>query len=61
METELAGDWFATDAGRKQIGKWPRRRLLDPDACDEALVWLLSDQSRNVTGAEIVIDDAQSL
>jgi NAD(P)-dependent dehydrogenase (short-subunit alcohol dehydrogenase family) len=61
IRTELAGDWFDTEGGKKQMAKWPRRPLLDEDALDEALVWLLSDASRNVTGSDIVIDDGQSL
>ena len=61
IQTELAGDWFATEGGQKQISKWPRRRLLESDALDEALLWLLSDASRSVTGSEIVVDDGQSL
>lgn len=61
IRTELAGDWFDTEGGARQMAKWPRRRLLDEDALDEALLWLLSDASRNVTGSEIVVDDGQSL
>lgn len=61
VATELAGDWFDSEAGQKQLKSWPRRRLMEADALDEALVWLLSDQSRYVTGTEITIDDGQSL
>lgn len=61
IQTELAGDWFTTEAGHRQMSKWPRRRLLNPEALDEALVWLLSDASANVTGSELVVDDGQSL
>jgi len=61
IRTELAGDWFDGAAGQKQVSSWPRRRLMAPDALDEAIVWLLSDQSRYVTGTEITIDDGQSL
>lgn len=61
VATELAGDWFDSEAGQKQVRSWPRRRPMNADALDEALVWLLSNQSRFVTGTDITIDDGQSL
>ena len=27
IATEMNGEWFETEGGAKQIGKWPRRRL----------------------------------
>lgn len=61
IPSELASDWFATEGGRKHVNTWPRRRLLDEDALDEMLIFLLSDASRNVTGSDFTIDDGQSL
>jgi NAD(P)-dependent dehydrogenase (short-subunit alcohol dehydrogenase family) len=61
IESELAGDWFETEGGQRHIKTWPRRRMLDEDALDETLVFLLSDASRNVTGSDMIIDDGQSL
>ena len=61
IRSELAGDWFETEGGRKQMSKWPRRRILDEDALDPMLVYLLSDESKGVTGADFTIDDGQSL
>ncbi|MBN8608592.1 MAG: SDR family NAD(P)-dependent oxidoreductase [Caulobacterales bacterium] len=61
IRSELAGDWFDTEGGKKQINSWPRRRMLDDDALDATLLFLLSDASRNVTGSDFVIDDGQSL
>lgn len=61
IRSELAGDWFDTDGGQRQMAKWPRRRLLDEDALDATLLYLLSDQSAGVTGSDFVIDDGQSL
>lgn len=61
IRSELAGDWFETEGGKKQINSWPRRRMLDDDALDATLLYLLSDASRNVTGSDFVVDDGQSL
>lgn len=61
IKSELAGDWFDTEGGQKQMNKWPRRRILDEDALDPMLVYLLSDESKGVTGADFTIDDGQSL
>jgi NAD(P)-dependent dehydrogenase (short-subunit alcohol dehydrogenase family) len=59
--SELAGDWFETEGGRRQMSRWPRQRLMDDDALDAMLLYLLSDASAGVTGSEFVIDDGQSL
>lgn len=59
--SELSGDWFGTEEGRKHMSSWPRGRMLDDDALDHSLLYLLSDASANVTGTDIVIDDGQSL
>jgi NAD(P)-dependent dehydrogenase (short-subunit alcohol dehydrogenase family) len=61
IQSELAGDWFETEGGQKQMTKWPRRRMLDEDALDPTLLYLLSDASKGVTGADFTIDDGQSL
>lgn len=61
IQSELAGDWFETEGGQKQMSKWPRRRMLDEDALDPMLVYLLSDDSKGVTGSDFTIDDGQSL
>lgn len=61
METELNSDWFRTEGGQKQIGTWPRRRLMGADALDEMLVYLASDASKYVTGSVMTVDDGQSL
>lgn len=61
VQTELAGGWFQTEGGQKQIASWPRRRLMDASALDDTLVFLLSDASQQVTGSDFTIDDGQSL
>lgn len=61
IETEINADWFATDAGRAQIEGFPRRRLMDGDALDQALLLLAGPAARFITGTIIVVDDGQSL
>ncbi|WP_375383099.1 SDR family NAD(P)-dependent oxidoreductase [uncultured Sphingomonas sp.] len=61
IASELAGDWFDTEGGQRHMATWPRRRMLDEDALDETLLFLLSDASRNVTGSDMIVDDGQSL
>jgi NAD(P)-dependent dehydrogenase (short-subunit alcohol dehydrogenase family) len=61
IRSELAGDWFDTEGGQRQMARWPRRRLLEEDSLDDTLLYLLSDNSAGVTGSEFVVDDGQSL
>ncbi|QIG81061.1 SDR family NAD(P)-dependent oxidoreductase [Stakelama tenebrarum] len=61
IETDLNSDWFNTEGGRKQIAKWPRRRLMGADSLDGALLYLASDASAYVTGSVMTVDDGQSL
>ncbi len=61
IPTEINADWFASEHGRDDIASLHRRRLLDRDALDDMLIYLLSDRSRQVTGATFTIDDGQSL
>lgn len=61
VKTEINGEWFETEAGAKQIGKFNRRRLMDESALDSMLLYLSSDASAPVTGTTFTIDDGQSL
>lgn len=61
IETEINADWFATDPGRAQINGFPRRRLMDDDALDQALMLLAGPAARFITGSIITVDDGQSL
>lgn len=61
IRSELAGDWFETEGGQRQMARWPRKRLLEEDALDSMLLYLLSDASVGITGADFTIDDGQSL
>ena len=61
IQTEIAGDWFQTDGGARQIAGWHRRRMMPLDSLDAMLLYFSSDASAHVTGAVIDIDDGQSL
>ncbi|PKB14441.1 NADP-dependent 3-hydroxy acid dehydrogenase YdfG [Novosphingobium kunmingense] len=61
IQTEVAGDWFQTEGGARQIAAFHRRRLCPIEALDEPLILLCSDASRHITGATITIDDGQVL
>lgn len=61
IETEINSDWFATDAGKAQIAGFPRQRLMEGDALDQALLLLTGPAARFITGSIITIDDGQSL
>lgn len=61
VETEINADWFATEGGRKQIGRFPRRRLMEAEALDAALLMLAGDPARQITGSAFTIDDGQML
>ncbi len=61
IETDLNRDWFASEGGKKQIARWPRRRLLRPDDLDPIVSYLASDASARVTGAVFTVDDGQTL
>jgi NAD(P)-dependent dehydrogenase (short-subunit alcohol dehydrogenase family) len=59
FKTELNDKWFESEAGQKQIHRFPRRRLMDSEDVLGAALYLLSDQARATTGASLAIDDAQ--
>lgn len=61
IETEINAHWFATEGGQRQIKGFPRRRLMDEDALDEALLMLSGHSARFITGSLITIDDGQGL
>jgi NAD(P)-dependent dehydrogenase (short-subunit alcohol dehydrogenase family) len=61
FDSEMADRWVDSDFGRKLIANFPRRRLLEEGNLDVPLLFLCSDLSLGVTGAEFTIDDGQSL
>jgi len=61
IQTEINDGMFDTSYGKKMLAAWPRRRLIDADALDGAMLFLCSDQSRQITGSIITVDDGQTL
>ena len=61
IETDLNGDWFRTEGGKRQIARWPRRRLMEAGSLDATVLHLASDASAFVTGSVVTIDDGQTL
>ena len=61
IQTELSGDWFASEGGKAQVAAFHRRRLQPIAALDAPLLYLCSDASAHTTGAVFTIDDGQSL
>lgn len=61
VATELTEEWLNGEGGAKTIGKSPRRRIMDETSLDEALLFLCSDAAKFVTGADVLVDDAQSI
>jgi len=61
IETEINAHWFKTEGGAKQIKSFPRRRLMDEDVLDEALLMLSGRAGGAITGSLFTIDDGQGL
>jgi NAD(P)-dependent dehydrogenase (short-subunit alcohol dehydrogenase family) len=61
VATELTEEWLAGPGGQKTIGKAPRRRIMDANSLDEAVLFLCSDGAKFVTGTDVLVDDAQSM
>lgn len=61
IETDINSDWFKTEGGQKQLKGFPRRRLMDAQDLDAALLMLAGPAGKAITGTVITIDDGQSL
>jgi len=61
IDTEINGDWFEQEGGKAQIAAFHRRRIMELTALDDMMLYLASDASKAITGAEFIIDDGQSL
>jgi NAD(P)-dependent dehydrogenase (short-subunit alcohol dehydrogenase family) len=56
FETDLNGDFLASEAGAMIRRRIPQRRFGKPEELDGALLLLCSDASRFVTGSVIAVD-----
>jgi len=61
VATELTDEWLNGEGGQKTIGKTPRRRVMEKESLDEAILFLCSDGAKFVTGTDVLVDDAQSM
>jgi NAD(P)-dependent dehydrogenase (short-subunit alcohol dehydrogenase family) len=59
--TNINAEWFASEGGKKQMQRWPRKRLMKEEDLYFQAAYLMSDISGSVTGTSIVIDDGQML
>jgi NAD(P)-dependent dehydrogenase (short-subunit alcohol dehydrogenase family) len=61
IRTAINDAWFDTEPGKKQIVRFPKRRLMGEEGLDAMILFLCSDASEFVTGADFVLDDGQTL
>ncbi|MEL7317799.1 MAG: SDR family oxidoreductase [Pseudomonadota bacterium] len=61
IRTDINADWFETEPGKKQIQRFPRKRLMGEEGLDGPVLFLCSDEAEFVTGANFVLDDGQTL
>ena len=61
ISTELNDEFLESEAGKKMIAGFPRRRTMREDDLDATVLHLLSDASRGITGAAFDLDDGQGL
>src|SRR3546814_12722612 len=50
FESEMTADLFGSEAGRKFVATFPRRRLRPPGDLDAPLLMLCSDAALGITG-----------
>lgn len=61
IQTEIAGDWFQTEGGARQVAAFNRQRMCPIEALDQPLLLFASDAARHITGATLTVDDGQAL
>ena len=61
IRTAINDAWFDTELGKKQVARFPKRRLMDEQGLDAMILFLCSDASDFVTGTDFVLDDGQTL
>ncbi|MEP3422661.1 MAG: SDR family NAD(P)-dependent oxidoreductase [Erythrobacter sp.] len=61
IRTAINDEWFDTDSGKKQIARFPKKRLMGEEGLDAPVLFLCSDAAEFVTGTDFVLDDGQTL
>ncbi|KWV91325.1 SDR family NAD(P)-dependent oxidoreductase [Erythrobacter sp. YT30] len=61
IRTAINDEWFDTEPGKKQIARFPKKRLMGEEGLDGPVLFLCSDAAEYVTGADFVLDDGQTL
>ncbi|MFN3231779.1 MAG: SDR family NAD(P)-dependent oxidoreductase [Alphaproteobacteria bacterium] len=61
IRTEMNDDLWESDVGQRMINAWPTRRVGKDTDLNGLLLLLASDEGDFITGANIKIDDGQSL
>jgi len=61
IRTDINADWFDTEPGKRQMARFPRKRLMGEEGLDAALLMLCSDAAEYITGTDFVLDDGQTL
>ena len=61
IRTAINDEWFDTEAGKRQITRYPKRRLMGEEGLDGPVLYLCSDAAEFVTGSDFVLDDGQTL
>ncbi len=61
IRTAINDEWFDTEPGKKQIARFPKRRLMGEEGLDAMILFLCSDAAEFVTGTNFVLDDGQTL
>jgi NAD(P)-dependent dehydrogenase (short-subunit alcohol dehydrogenase family) len=59
--TDINAHWFETEGGAAQLKRFPRRRLMQANDLDAALLMLAGPAAASITGQLIIIDDGQTL
>jgi NAD(P)-dependent dehydrogenase (short-subunit alcohol dehydrogenase family) len=61
IRTAINDAWFDTEPGKKQIARFPKRRLMGEEGLNAMVLFLCSDAAEFVTGTNFVLDDGQTL
>lgn len=61
IATDLVGDYFESEGGRRLKATFARDRVMDMGSLDAMLLYLCSAASAQTTGSVMTIDDGQSL